>query len=69
MTPQEGFINNMDQLLVFQYPVGPTHPRFPGVADGFCDERFGKTWRRVPEMNHLPRLRLLGSSGSARNSC
>src|SRR5580658_2426545 len=69
MTPQESFIDNMEQFLVFQYLVSPAHPGFPIIADGFCDELFRKAWRRVAEMNHLPRLRPLGSSGSARNNC
>jgi hypothetical protein len=70
MPPQEGLVNNVEYFLVFQEAVCLTHPRFPQIANGLCEEAVGKFGLRGgAKRNHLGSLSRLSSADSARSNC
>src|ERR1035438_4677132 len=69
MTPHQSFVDRVEQLLIFQYSIGLTHPGLPEVTHCVFHEAWEKLGLRgAPHRDHLPCLPSF-SSGSARSSC
>jgi hypothetical protein len=55
MPPDQPLINDVEQLLVFQYLIGLTHPGFPKIAHCVFQKAFAESGLTGAEMNRSSR--------------